>query len=61
MGRLVRIAKSSVSGDLEDLKTGKIIGRYAFESLKVFVPRDRGLKGVEPVMNGVWRGFLSFS
>ena len=33
---LSRIAKSGVSGDLEDLKTGKVIGRYAFESLKVY-------------------------
>ena len=38
--RLARISKSGVSGDLEDLKTGKLIGRYAFESLKVFVPRE---------------------
>ena len=30
------IAKSSVSGDLKDLKTGKFISRYAFESLKVY-------------------------
>ena len=35
---LSRISKSGVSGDLEDLKSGKVIGRYAFESLKVYVP-----------------------
>ena len=38
---LSRISKSGVSGDLEDLKTGKFIGRYAFESLKVYVPREQ--------------------
>ena len=38
--RLSRIAKSGVSGNLEDFKTGKVIGRYAFEALKVFVPRE---------------------
>lgn len=38
--KLVRIAKSGVSGDLEDIKTGKVIGRYAFQSLKVYVPRE---------------------
>lgn len=26
--KLTRISKSGVSGDLEDLKTGKVIGRY---------------------------------
>ena len=34
--RLTRIAKSGVSGDIQDLKTGRV-GRYAFESLKVFL------------------------
>ena len=42
---LSRIAKSGVSGDLEDLKTGKVIGRYAFESLKVY-SSCQGSKGV---------------
>ena len=40
--RLCRISTSGVSGDLEDLKTGKVIGRYAFNSLKVFVPQEAG-------------------
>ena len=39
--KLTRISKSGVSGNLEDLKTGKVIGRYAFESLKVYVPREQ--------------------
>ena len=39
--RLVRIAKPGVSGEIADLKTEAIIGRYAFESLKVFIPRER--------------------
>jgi len=38
--RLARISKSGVSGDQEDFKTGKIIGHYAFESLKVFMLRE---------------------
>ena len=37
--RLSRISKSGVSGDLTDLKSGRVLGRYAFEALKVFVPR----------------------
>ena len=38
---LCRVSKSGVSGDLQDLKTNKVIGRYnAFESLKVYVPRE---------------------
>ena len=45
--RLCRISKSGVSGDLEDLKTGKVIGRYAFESLKVYVPREQGCSELE--------------
>ena len=40
--RLSWTSKSGISGDLEDLETGKIIGRYAFESLKVYVPREQG-------------------
>ena len=36
---LSRISKSGVSGDLTDLKSGRLLGRYAFEALKVFVPR----------------------
>lgn len=32
------------SGDLEHLKPGKTIGRYAFAGLKVFVPRDGSLE-----------------
>ena len=40
--RLIRIAKSGVSGDIQDLKTGRVIGRYAFESLKVFIPPEGG-------------------
>ena len=35
-----RISKSGVSSDLQDLKTGRIIGQYAFEALRVFVPRE---------------------
>ena len=38
--RLSRISASGVSGDLTDLKTDRFVGRYAFESLKVFVSRD---------------------
>ena len=41
--RLTRIAKSGVSGDIEDLKTGRRVGRYAFEGLKVFVPREQNI------------------
>ena len=39
--KLTCISKSGVSGDLEDLKTGKVIGRYAFESLKGYVPGSK--------------------
>lgn len=38
---LSRISRSGVSGDLTDLKSGRVVGRYAFESLKVFVPREQ--------------------
>lgn len=44
---LSKISKSGVSGDLTDLKSGKMIGRYAFESLKVFVPREQFLEATE--------------
>ena len=37
---LVRIARSGVSGEIADLKMDGIIGRYAFNALKVFVPRE---------------------
>lgn len=49
--RLCRISASGVSGDLEDLKTGKVIGRYAFNSLKVFVPQESG--GDDRLLEGV--------
>ena len=39
--RLSKISKSGVSGELTDIKSGKMIGRYAFEALKVFVPRGQ--------------------
>ena len=42
--RLVRIARSGVSGEIADLKTDRIIGRYAFNALKVFVPREAGIE-----------------
>ena len=53
--RLSRISKSGVSGDLQDLKTGRIIGRYAFEALKVFVPREDelGPEGWISLLEGV--------
>lgn len=38
--RLSSIAQPGVSGYLEDLKTGRILGRYAFNTLKVFSPRS---------------------
>lgn len=38
--RLSKISKSGVSGYIEDLKTGRVLGRYAFGALKVFVPRE---------------------
>lgn len=38
--KLSRISKSGVSGDLQDLKTNRIIGRYAFQALKVYLPRE---------------------
>lgn len=34
------MAKSRVSGEIADLKTERVIGWYAFEALKVFVPRE---------------------
>ena len=43
--RLSKISQSGVSGELTDIKSGKMIGRYAFESLKVFVPREQSLEG----------------
>lgn len=39
--RLARIAKSGVSGDVVDLKTDKLMGRYAFDSLKVLEDRRK--------------------
>lgn len=50
--RLSRIAKQGVSGDLEDLKTGRFVGRYAFEALKVFVPREINVEGSEGQLAG---------
>ena len=47
--RLSQISKSGVSGYLQDLKTGSVVGRYAFESLKVFVPREEELP-----LDGSW-------
>ena len=42
---LSKISKSGVSGELTDIKSGKMIARYAFESLKVFVPREQSPEG----------------
>ena len=50
--RLTRISKAGVSGDVTDLKTDKVIGRYAFESLKVFIPREQQVEG------GNWVGLV---
>ena len=44
---LSKISKSGVSGDLTDLKSRKMIGRYAFESLKVFVSQEQFLEATE--------------
>ena len=33
-----------MSGDIQDLKSGKILGRYVFESLKVYVPREEEVR-----------------
>ena len=37
---LSRISRSGVFGYVRDLKTDKLIGRYALDSLKAFVPRE---------------------
>lgn len=37
---LSRIAKEGVSGYLQDMKTGKVKGRYGFDAMKVYVPRE---------------------
>lgn len=37
---LKRIAKAGISGYLMDIKTLKIKGRYGFDALKVYVPRE---------------------
>ena len=42
--RLSRIPRSGASGDLQDLKTGRVFGRYTFEALKVFIPREEELE-----------------
>lgn len=41
--RLISISPVGTSGYIEDLKTGRILGRYAFNTLKVFVPREASL------------------
>lgn len=38
---LERLGRSRVSGDLRDLKSGLMIGRYALQALKVFIPREQ--------------------
>lgn len=38
---LSRVSKSGVSGELMNLRLGKVIGRSAFECLKVFVPGEQ--------------------
>ena len=43
--RLSKISQSGVSGELTDIKSGKTIGRYAFKSLKVFIPREQSQVG----------------
>lgn len=45
--RLVRISASGVSGDIVDLKTDNILGKYALDSLKVFVPKEQMRMGPE--------------
>lgn len=37
---LVKVAKEGVSGFLQDLKTGKVKGKYAFDAMKTYVPRE---------------------
>ena len=37
---LTKIAKEGVSGYLQDLKTDRIKGRYGFDAMKVYVPRE---------------------
>lgn len=37
--RLSKIAKEGVSGYLQDLTSGRIKGRYAFDAMKIYVPR----------------------
>lgn len=38
--RLISTSHTGTSGDIQDLKTGRHLGRYAFNTLKVFVPRN---------------------
>lgn len=42
--KLVTVSQTGTAGEIEDLKTGKRLGRYAFNTLKVFVPRTDGLE-----------------
>ena len=43
--KLVRISQTGTLGEIEDLKTGRQLGRYAFGTLKVYVPREESLPG----------------
>lgn len=38
--RLISISQSGKSGEIQDLKMGKCLGKYAFNTLKVFVLRE---------------------
>ena len=57
--RLSKLSQTGTSGDIEDLKTGRQLGRYAFNTLKVFVPREVSL--VHPPREGDTVEWLSFN
>ena len=50
--RMVQLSTSGTAGYLEDLKTGKVLGRYALDALKVFVPRESMSKAI--IEEGAW-------
>lgn len=64
---MFKVAKPGVSGYLRDLKTQKVKGRYAFDALKVYVPRELReaqavevqvslSEGLEPLCGSWYRG-----
>ena len=50
--KLVRISQTGTSGEIEDLKTGRQLGRYAFNTLKVYVAREESPIGGEAQQAG---------